>query len=112
MARMPLSPEFVNAVMSCLQQPPVLIDIMLGAFFPEVVERQNAFVQSRIATTDRGAEMAAMYDFLHSQFPNSLPREMLPEEKGIDWAFREMVKHVLAAALNVEYRSKTGIVLQ
>lgn len=104
-----LDTRFVHAIMGVLQNPAVQIDIALGLFFPEVAKRQAEFNEKRIQSANQMVNMAAMYDYLQTEFPAAPLRESVPDA-GPDFLFREMLKHIVAAALNVKYETPIKVV--
>lgn len=100
---MPLDQRFVQELMQLLTNPPLLTDLSLHVFFPEVA--RDFATWNKMHT--RPVSHEEMYEWLQKKFPG------VPDGKSFnnaDDAFREMFKCIVCKALNVGYVAPIKIV--
>jgi hypothetical protein len=100
---MGISPEFMHGVVMVCSQPPILIDVALNVFFPEIAAEQQRFMSMQLRPS-----AAIMYDWLQEKFPTAPLRQ--PEDIDAEKMLREMLKHIVAKAFNMKYESPGRII--
>jgi len=100
---MSLNPQFVQELMQLLSTPPLMCDLALGSLFPDKHQAFQRWVQ-----TQENPDYAKVYDFIQGMFPTAPVRDNVV---NTDALFRELFKHIVAQAFQLDYRSAVRIVV-
>lgn len=97
---MALDPRFVRDFSALCQNPAFLVDCAVQVFFPVLGARFNNWAAEQ-AIQKKAVGYTDVYDFLAPEFKNASART---NTDGPDELFRELLKCIIAQALDLEYK--------
>lgn len=99
-----LNPQFVGELLKLLSHPPAMVDAAMQMFFPERAEEFRMWAQAQTAPPtylEVYGQLMVLFPRLSKPAPNTSP----------DDCFREVLRCILADALDLDYKPRTQIVL-
>lgn len=100
---MALNPQFIVEMLNVLSNPPLMCELAVGLFYPEMSRDFQKWSSLQIQPNYMDT-----YKWLHQRF-QSAPE--LDETLRVDELYRELLKHIIAKAFNLEYKTQPKILI-
>ncbi len=101
-----LHPEFIKQLLTLLSNPPAMCDVVANLFYPQLAIDFAHFAKMMIRP-----DLAIVYNWWQERFPGAPMLDMESNNQDPNEMFRELLKHMIAKAFEMEYKTPSKILI-